>query len=84
MRNRARTPPPPRRVQSDAQVSHAMNPRGIATRNGVPAFESEEEKLARINSPVQEDDAVRMSLGGNGRVVGQVLESIQPGRRKND
>ncbi|WRT63251.1 uncharacterized protein IL334_000154 [Kwoniella shivajii] len=36
---RSKTPPPPRRVQSEIQISKGfVNPRGIATRNGRPAL----------------------------------------------
>ena len=37
----SRTPPPPRRVQSEAQVS-SVNPRGIAVRCGTPMFNEPE------------------------------------------
>jgi hypothetical protein len=30
--------PPPRRVQSDAQINKGPNPRGLAVRNGKPVF----------------------------------------------
>jgi hypothetical protein len=86
VRNRARTPPPPRRVQSEAQVQHVVNPRGVATRHGIPAFADEiEEKVQRTASPDEVFNGPRMSLGPSDseRVLGEVLDSHGPTRRKN-
>ncbi|KAK8844728.1 hypothetical protein IAR55_006578 [Kwoniella newhampshirensis] len=70
--DRARTPPPPRRVQSEIQVTKGSgNPRGIATRNGTPAFpvegETEIVEAPRRQAPIR-PTTPSMSLGPRGGV----------------
>ena len=85
LRPRGKTPPPPRRVQSEAW-GHGANPRGIATRNGLPVAEGA--AGVRSTSPVsmgQEDYGPKMSLGpyGGERIVGaDVVVANIPSRGK--
>jgi hypothetical protein len=96
--NTRRTPPPPRRVQSEAQVTRMTNPRGIATRNGVPvvtddqlpASDEGEDKEASPAARKQVGTGAggpRMSLGPQGAEKlgeGEVLNSPMAPKRKAD
>ena len=65
------TPPPPRRVQSEAYVQgsgSAKNPRGIATRNGKPA----------LPDPSAGPGLGVSDAGGKSKPTGEVLPSIDP------
>lgn len=77
-----KTPPPPRRVQSEMMTS-GLNPRGIATRNGVPAVPDsvgvpgggggEEIKRARGTKTPSRPSTPSMSLGPDrGEALGRV------------
>lgn len=91
VRNRTRTPPPPRRIQSDAQVFHGINPRGIATRNG-KAVGVEESLDALENTGAGGDasvsDSMKINLGpASGETLSraQVLEAPGgPSKKKSD
>ncbi|WWD22718.1 hypothetical protein CI109_107211 [Kwoniella shandongensis] len=69
--DRARTPPPPRRVQSEIQITKGAtgNPRGIATRNGKPAFPLDENaeivEAPRRQAPIR-PTTPSMNLGPRG------------------
>ncbi|ORX35056.1 transmembrane adaptor Erv26-domain-containing protein [Kockovaella imperatae] len=74
-RTMSRTPPPPRRVQSDAFVhGTGLNPRGIATRDGRPVFP--DSGIAGEDITV---DGVSKRLGLGGLGIGHVGTS-SPGR----
>jgi len=58
-----KTPPPPRRVQSEMMTS-GLNPRGIATRNGVPAVpDSVVSGGVNGNGKTEESDLTRRGRG---------------------
>lgn len=76
-----KTPPPPRRVQSEMMAS-GLNPRGIATRNGLPAVPDGsvpgdgmggESDLRRTRATPSRPSTPSMSLGPDrGEVLGRV------------
>lgn len=69
---RPRTPPPPRRVQSEMMTS-GLNPRGLATRNGIPAVPD-----SKVMTDEPDDvDLVnrRIGLGSAGRSTPKRPES---------
>ena len=68
LRTASRTPPPPRRVQSDAQVNSHVNPRGIATRDGKPVFPDVQLPADEVDGPARRLGLSfgATSAGGNG------------------
>lgn len=90
---RLKTPPPPRRVQSEA-AGLGMNPRGIATRNGVPASTPVNGNPERSSPPRQDKNGQdtaggppKVSLGpkeGEAFAVGEVIDSVDVGKKKAD
>jgi hypothetical protein len=95
-----KTPPPPRRVQSE-MMTQGLNPRGIATRNGVPAVPdgtgstgstgggyTEEPTTMRRSTPSR-PSTPSMSLGPDrGEVLGRVeivdTKGLAQPKRKDD
>jgi hypothetical protein len=88
-----KTPPPPRRVQSEMMTS-GLNPRGIATRNGAPAVPDaagvgEDMKRARGTRTPSRPSTPSMSLGPDrGEALGRVeivdTKGVAQPKRKDD
>jgi hypothetical protein len=88
-----KTPPPPRRVQSEMMTS-GLNPRGIATRNGAPAVPDaagvgEDMKRARGTRTPSRPSTPSMSLGPDrGEALGRVeivdTKGLAQPKRKDD
>ena len=91
-----KTPPPPRRVQSEMMTS-GLNPRGIATRNGAPAVPDsagipsggEDMRRGRGTRTPSRPSTPSMSLGPDrGEALGRVeivdTKGVAQPKRKDD